>query len=174
MPGVGVVVILIFILDQLTKYLAVRDLSPYGSLVVIPDFFSLTFVQNKGAAFGMFAGLPTPWRELALGAVSLIALVFVFNMLIKDTRETFVPRLSLALILGGAFGNILDRVRLGSVVDFLDFYVGELHWPAFNVADASICIGVTLLLISMSTKQNRDGSRADQNVTEDTVKMASS
>jgi signal peptidase II len=160
--AVAILVFLVFALDQLTKFFAVRDLAPLGTVEVIPSFFSLTFVQNKGAAFGMFAGLPSPWREITLGIVSVIALGVVIHMLITETgthrdgTPVFtatvrkLPRIALSLILGGAFGNLLDRVRNGAVVDFLDFYVGKLHWPAFNVADSSICLGVTLLLLSMT------------------------
>ena len=148
--AVGALVLSVFTLDQLTKFVASRDLAPLGSVEVFPSFFSLTFVKNKGAAFGMFAGLPSPWREVSLGVVSIIALGFVLHMLITESRNKVLPRLALSLILGGACGNLLDRVRFGSVVDFLDFYLGDLHWPAFNIADSSICIGVILLLWSMS------------------------
>lgn len=147
--AISVLVILIFVADQATKILAVRDLAPLGSIEIIPSFFSLTFVKNKGAAFGMFAGLPSPWREISLGVVSAIALGFVIHMLVTEGKHHRVPRLALSLILGGACGNLLDRVRYGAVVDFLDFYIGQYHWPAFNIADSSICIGVVLLLWSM-------------------------
>jgi signal peptidase II len=159
---VGILVVLVFVLDQLTKFIASRDLAPLGSVEVFPSFFSLTFVQNKGAAFGMFAGLPSPWREISLGVVSAIALGFVLHMLIVESKDRRLPRLALSLILGGACGNLLDRVRFGAVVDFLDFYLGEHHWPAFNVADSSICLGVILLLWSMSfAKQDKSTELTD-------------
>ena len=114
--AVGILVFLIFILDQLTKLIATRDLAPLRSVEVFPSFFSLTFVRNKGAAFGMFAGLPSPWREVSLGVVSIIALGFVFHMLVTESKNQKLPRLALSLILGGACGNLLDRVRFGAVV----------------------------------------------------------
>jgi signal peptidase II len=144
----------IFILDQWTKFLAVEKLAPVDSIEVIPGFFSLTFVQNKGAAFGMFAGLPSPWREVSLGVVSVIALGFVIHIFITEAKEQPLLRIALSMILGGAFGNLLDRARAGAVVDFLDFYVSQYHFAAFNVADSSICVGVALLFWSMSRAEN--------------------
>lgn len=147
--SVGAIVVLVFVLDQMTKSVVLRDLQPLGRVDIIPNFFSLTFIKNKGAAFGMFGTLPTPYRELSLGIVSLIALAFVFKMLLTDAQEDILMRVSLSLILGGALGNLLDRARHGAVVDFLDFYIGEYHWPAFNVADSAISLGVTFLLLTM-------------------------
>ncbi len=140
---------LVFILDQLTKALAIKELEPHGSIPVIPSFFSLTFVKNKGAAFGMFGGLPTPYREISLAVVSLFALGFVVHLMLTDAREDRLAKLSLALIIGGAFGNLVDRARFGAVVDFLDFYWHQYHFPAFNVADSAISVGVALLLLKM-------------------------
>ncbi|MBU0664561.1 MAG: lipoprotein signal peptidase [Proteobacteria bacterium] len=134
--------------DQLTKLWILRSFSLYESLEIIPGFFSFTYLTNKGAAFGFLAGQTGAWRHylfLMLGAVALVVIVIAWS------RMRYAHRLysiSLPLIGGGALGNLIDRVRHGSVVDFLDVYIGAHHWPAFNVADSAITIGVVLFFIA--------------------------
>ncbi len=135
------------ILDQLTKYLVRINFSLHDSLEIIPGFFHLTFIRNTGAAFGIFAGQPALWRQVFFISVVLIALVAIFIMYRKFGRESRLYCVGLGLIAGGALGNLIDRIRFGSVVDFLDFFVGSYHWPAFNVADSAITIGVGILII---------------------------
>jgi len=142
--------ILLFIiaLDQYTKILTVNSFALYESLEVVPGFFSLTYLTNKGAAFGFLAGVDSAWRHyffLILASVALVLLMVAWFRLRKEHRF-YGP--ALALIAGGAIGNVIDRVRLGAVVDFLDFYVAGHHWPAFNVADSAILVGVVLFLLS--------------------------
>ena len=135
-------------LDQWTKVLTVKHFALYESQEVIPGFFNLTYLTNKGAAFGFLADVEGAWRHyffLTLAAVALVILVIAWIRLRKE-HPGYGP--ALALIAGGAIGNVIDRVRLGAVVDFLDFYVGSYHWPAFNVADSAIFVGVFLFLIS--------------------------
>jgi signal peptidase II len=142
------ILLLVIGLDQFTKILTVSNFTLYESLEIIPGFFSLTYLTNKGAAFGFLAGVDASWRHyffLILASVALVLLLVAWFRLRKEHRF-YGP--ALALIAGGAIGNVIDRVRLGAVVDFLDFYVAGHHWPAFNVADSAILVGVVLFLLS--------------------------
>jgi signal peptidase II len=134
-------------LDQVTKYLILFTLSPGDSVPVIPGLFNLTLTFNLGAAFGLWSGLPSGVRELVLALTNLLALGVVVYFMRQPHYRSSLAQTALAGILGGAIGNIIDRFVHGSVVDFLDFYVGRAHWPAFNVADSAICVGVTILLV---------------------------
>jgi len=138
----------VFFLDLLTKYLAENFLSG-KSITVIPGIFNLVLVWNKGAAFGFLATAPEIVRKLILIFVSLFAAVL--TILYAYAKKDSLSKLefySLALIAGGALGNLYDRIFLGAVRDFLDFHIGEYHWPAFNIADASITIGIILFLFN--------------------------
>jgi signal peptidase II len=143
----------IIIVDQVSKFYIQQTLELHQSFVIIDGFFNLTYIRNPGAAFGILADHGNGIRTLFLTGVGFLAvllLAFYFN---RSPEEAWVSHLSFALILGGAFGNLLDRIRLGEVVDFLDFYLGKFHWPAFNVADSSISVGLTLLVIFSFTKR---------------------
>jgi len=140
--------ILILVLDQVTKYLAVSYLSGGVVKEVVPEFFNLVLVYNPGAAFGMFAGLGDEIRRFVLLGMTAIALVVVLFMQ-KEVKGDRLSEVALVVILAGAIGNLIDRVRFDSVIDFLDLYIGQYHWPAFNIADSAICIGVALLLVRM-------------------------
>lgn len=145
--NVIIVMVLICVLDQLSK-LAIMDwLHPGAIYPVIPKLFNLTLTFNKGIAFGLFSDFPDMWRQIFLGVTTLAAVCVLLYLLRHEYYNSKVGRFALALILGGAVGNIIDRVRLGYVVDFLDFYLGSYHWPAFNVADSAICVGIVILLI---------------------------
>ena len=144
--GAILVCVLLIVIDQLTKIIAERYLFLGEPVPVIDGLFNLTLVYNPGAAFGMFGDLPDPWRRITLGAVSLLALLVVVRFMYKEAREDTVSQYALVAILSGAIGNIIDRVRFDAVIDFLDFYVGEHHWPAFNVADSAITLGAILLI----------------------------
>ena len=135
--------------DQLTKYLAETMLHSGHSVQVIPGLFDFTLVYNPGAAFGMFSGLPDLYRRVVLWAVSIIGVGVVVYFFAKETENDRTAALSLAAILGGAAGNIIDRFRYDSVVDFIDIYWKEHHWPAFNIADAAISIGVTIIMLRL-------------------------
>ncbi len=148
-------------LDQLTKYLILLTLSPGDSVPIVPGLFNLTLTFNLGAAFGLWSGLPSGVRELVLALTNLLALGVVVYFMRQPHHRTPLAQTALAGILGGAIGNIIDRFVHGSVVDFLDFYVGKMHWPAFNVADSAICVGVTILLVlsfSSPTEQTNTSS----------------
>jgi signal peptidase II len=137
----------ILVLDQITKYFVEKHLRLYEVLPVIPGFFNLTHVRNKGAAFGILSGLPGVWRILFFVSFTLIA-VAVIATLIKKTEERLLVA-AFALIMSGAIGNVIDRIRYGEVVDFIQWYVKSYYWPSFNVADSAISIGVVLLAIDM-------------------------
>lgn len=140
---------IIVILDQLTKFSISRALPLGHSLPVIPDFFDISHVLNPGAAFGLLAGRSAAFRNPFFIGVSLAAIALIVYYYHQYLREASLPALGLGLILGGAVGNLIDRVRLGVVVDFLDFHISGYHWPAFNVADAAISVGVALMLLDM-------------------------
>jgi signal peptidase II len=134
-------------LDQLTKILVARSVDLYGSVTVIPGFFNITRIHNKGAIFGAFSAVGGSGILFLLTSASLIALALVVYYFIKTPAADRRVKTALALILAGALGNLVDRVVRGFVVDFLDFYVGRWHWPFFNVADSCITVGALLLLL---------------------------
>jgi signal peptidase II len=142
----------IFALDRWTKWLVETSLSPFDAKIVIPGFFSIVRSENPGVAFGLFAESTSQYRASALIVFSLIAVGVLAGMLWKAHRFDRTTSAGLALIFGGALGNVFDRVRVGRVTDFLDFYAGNLHWYTFNIADSAICVGAGLLLLAMWTK----------------------
>ncbi len=137
---------LVVLLDRLTKWAVASNIPLHESVVVIPGLFHLTHVENPGAAFGLFADSSAQWKVGALVSFSVVALVIVSALLWKKSHSLSTTTIGLSLILGGATGNLWDRMVSGHVVDFLDFYVGSYHWPAFNVADSAIVIGAILLI----------------------------
>jgi len=142
MTRLGVVAGAVLILDQVTKALILAHLPLGGSIAVIPGFFDLTHVHNPGGAFGFLAGMSAEVRSLLFIAVSLVAAGLILYFYWQTPLGQRFLSVGLALIFGGAVGNLVDRMRFGIVVDFLDVYAGTLHWPAFNVADSAITIGV--------------------------------
>lgn len=136
----------ILILDQISKAWILERLSLHQSESIIPDLFQLTLVMNKGVAFGMGSGLEDALRPFVLWGAMILAITVLLYLLVQDYRGSLVGQIGVAGILAGAIGNAIDRYRYGAVVDFLDFYWGNYHWPAFNVADSAICVGVVLLL----------------------------
>lgn len=140
------IVAAVFVLDRLTKWLIEQRFDLHDSITIIPGFFRITHVQNKGAAFGLFADTASEWRVTLLVMFSVVALVVVAGLLWKNHHSMITTGIGLSLILGGALGNLWDRVVAGHVVDFLDFYLGSYHWPAFNIADSAIVSGALLLV----------------------------
>jgi signal peptidase II len=134
----------IVVADQIVKWIVLRHFAP-GEQRAVTDFFNLVLVFNKGAAFSLFAQAPG-WQAPLLSAFALIAAIAVSIFIVRSPGRQILC-LGLALILGGAIGNVIDRVRFGQVVDFLDFYAFGWHWPAFNVADSAISIGAVLLIL---------------------------
>jgi signal peptidase II len=141
------VILAVVAIDQATKLWIMRNFALYESKVVIADLFNLTYLTNNGAAFSILAGQPAVWRQLFFIGAAGAALVFIWIAQRSFGRNSIVCSLSLALIAGGAIGNLIDRIRYGFVVDFLDVYIGAHHWPAFNIADSAITIGVILFII---------------------------
>ena len=146
--------VLVLILDQVTKIYIDRTMELHSSITVIEGFFNITYLRNKGAAFGMLANssFRLPFFIL-VSTVAVVVIMFVIKRLREDQRLAAV---SLSLIYSGALGNLIDRVRLGEVIDFLDVHWRGHHWPAFNVADSAICVGVFLLAIDMIREERRE------------------
>ncbi|MEJ2037979.1 MAG: signal peptidase II [Desulfosarcinaceae bacterium] len=140
-------------LDQVSKALVLKYIPLHHSIAVIPGLFNLTHVQNPGGAFGFLAGNSGPWRHWIFLGAALVALVLILYFHPQTPKDKPRMRLALAMIFGGAVGNLIDRVRFGSVVDFMDFYSGQLHWPAFNVADCGVTIGVTIFVLHIVFKK---------------------
>ena len=136
----------VVLVDRASKWLVGRNITLHDSLTVVPGFFRFTHVENRGAAFGLFSDSPSEWKVTVLILFSLIALVVVSALLWKNSHSMTVTGFGLALIMGGALGNLWDRLLEGHVVDFLDFSLGGYHWPAFNVADSAIVMGALLLV----------------------------
>ncbi len=138
---------LVVLLDRVSKWAVATTLPLHGNpLTVIPGFFDITHVENTGAAFGLFAESTAQWKVAALVTFSLAALIIVAVLLWKSSHSVSTMTVGLSLILGGAFGNLWDRVVDGHVIDFLDFHIGTYYWPAFNVADSAIVVGAILLV----------------------------
>ena len=139
----------ILLLDQATKYMVVQKLPLYRRVEVIQGFFNLTHVRNTGGAFGIFGGEKGGIGSILFVAVSLIAVGAILYLFTKVKESEKILALSFSLILSGALGNLIDRLRYGEVVDFLDFYLSTYHWPAFNISDSAICIGIGLMAIEV-------------------------
>jgi len=156
---VSMIVAAVIVLDQFTKYVVLQRFSLHESVPVIPGFFNLTYVRNPGAAFGILAGAHGAWRTVFFITVSLVALAVIIT-LVRKTHDR-LPLVAFALIGGGAVGNLIDRVRSGEVVDFIEWYYRSYHWPAFNIADSAISVGVALLAVDMlfPRKQNVKGEK---------------
>lgn len=145
----GVVAAAVFTGDQLTKRAVARTIPLHATVPVIPHFFNLTYIVNSGAAFGLFSEDPSPWKIGLLVLISLVLLAAVVAIVWNSRKMDLGTGVALALILGGAASNLLDRVRSGRVVDFLDFYVRDYHWFTFNIADSAIVAGACLLILRL-------------------------
>lgn len=143
--GLGLIVVLA---DQFTKHWAITTIPQFIAITVIPGFFNLVNVRNSGAAFGFLNDPGTEWQVWMFAAAALIACVLI-HVLASTSKSNGLLFLGLGLVLGGAIGNFIDRIQFQSVVDFLDFYVADYHWPAFNVADIGICLGAGLVMLSI-------------------------
>jgi signal peptidase II len=145
---------LIVLLDRATKLWIIAHIQQGHAIVMIPRIFRLTHVVNTGAAFSIFEGTSSPAlvRNLLIG-FSMIAVAVVLGLIWKMGRSATLTSLALALILGGAIGNLYDRIRFAYVVDFLEVHIVHYHWPDFNVADSAIVVGACLLLLEMLRPQ---------------------
>lgn len=143
------IAILVIALDRVTKWTIAKRLSMHDSIQVIPGFFRIIHTENPGAAFGLFADSPSEWKAGLLIVFSVVALLIVCGLLWKNSHSLTTTGVGLSLILGGAVGNLWDRIVSRHVVDFLLFYVGQYQWPAFNVADSAIVVGAGLLVFEI-------------------------
>jgi signal peptidase II len=137
----------VIILDQATKYWIMQSMRLHESISIVPNLFNFTYIRNPGAAFGLLAGSSNAFRTVFFGVTSLFALALLGTILVRLPAKDWVGQVSIAGILGGAVGNLIDRLRFGEVIDFLDVYLESYHWPAFNVADSAISVGVVCLII---------------------------
>jgi signal peptidase II len=147
-------------LDRFSKWIVASRLSLHDTITVVPGFFRITHVENSGAAFGLFSDSSFEWKLALLIIFSLLALGVVSVLLWKNSHMVSTTGTALALILGGALGNLWDRMIAGHVVDFLDFYVGSYHWPSFNVADSAIVVGALLLVADILFSKTPERERA--------------
>lgn len=150
--------IAVIVLDQITKAVITEKLFMYGSHKVIDGFFNLVYVMNPGAAFGFLGGAPEIFRYLFFISVTVLAILLIIYYILKNKSQDVLVVISLTLIFGGAVGNLIDRIRFGAVVDFLDFYIGTWHWPAFNVADSAISVGAVLMIWEMLVSRKKTSS----------------
>ena len=142
------IALLTFALDQLSKHWLLYDVGMIARPpIVVTDFFSLVMVWNKGVSFGMFSRMGHDFMPMALTVMALVISAILARLAL--TTEKRFERIAYAMVIGGALGNALDRIRFGAVADFFYFHIGDLGWPAFNVADSAICIGVSLLLLTL-------------------------
>jgi len=140
---------MVFAADRLSKWVVEQRVSAFDVHHVIPGFFDIVHSQNRGVAFGLMNDSPSAGRTLVLIVFASAAMLVVASMLWKASRSDRLTAIGLALILGGAAGNLFDRIVWGQVTDFLEFYIGDLHWPTFNVADSCVVIGSGLLVLDI-------------------------
>lgn len=145
--------LLLFAADRVTKIWIDRNIGAFDTWTVIPGFFNIIHAENRGMAFSLMADWSSAWRSVFLIGVSAAVLLMVAVMLWQ--AQTRLQRGALALVLGGAAGNLYDRVARGSVTDFLDFYAGGYHWPTFNIADSAITVGALLLVFELLSSRGK-------------------
>lgn len=149
----GLISGLVIVLDQITKMLVLAHISLYQKITVIPGFFNLTHLMNPGGAFGFLADSDPTVKNVVFIGASFLALVMILYFYHQTPVDYPYLGAALAMIFGGAIGNLIDRFRFGEVVDFLDVYVGHLHWPAFNIADSGVTVGVAIFIIHILFKK---------------------
>jgi len=137
---------LVVLIDQFSKAVILKSMPLHHSISVIPGFFNITFILNPGGAFGFLAGQPPLTRHVFFLGITSLAICFILVLYRKIPQTHLLLAVAFALIIGGAVGNLIDRVRFEKVIDFLDFYLGNYHWPAFNVADSAISVGMAIFI----------------------------
>jgi signal peptidase II len=154
------IVLIVVLLDRWTKHLVAARIALYSHVQVIPGFFRLTHTENTGAAFSLFADSTAPWKTGLLIAFSVLALMVVSTLLWKNHQAHVATGVGFSLILGGALGNLWDRLARGRVIDFLLVYVKQYQWPVFNLADSAIVVGAGLLIIEILFAKSHTGENA--------------
>ncbi len=149
----GLLSLAIVVVDQVTKVYVMETMRLHESIPVIANVFSITYIRNPGAAFGFLASSSSSFRFVFFGLTSVFAVGLLGMIMVRMPKDDWMGRLSVAGILGGAIGNLLDRLRYGEVIDFLDFYINGYHWPAFNVADSAITVGVVFLILHFAMEK---------------------
>lgn len=149
----GLLSLAIVVVDQVTKVSVMESMRLHESIPVIANLFSITYIRNPGAAFGFLSSSSSSFRFVFFGVTSIFAVGLLAMIMVRMPKDDWMGRLSVAGILGGAVGNLLDRLRYGEVIDFLDFYINGYHWPAFNVADSAITVGVVFLILHFATEK---------------------
>jgi signal peptidase II len=148
------IALIVVLLDRWSKRLIAQRVALYAHIQIIPGFFRITHTENTGAAFSLFADSTAPWRTGLLVGFSMVALLVVFVLLWKNNPNHFVTGIALSLIMGGALGNLWDRLARGRVIDFLLVYVKQYQWPVFNLADSAIVVGAGLLILEILFHQS--------------------
>jgi signal peptidase II len=144
---------LVVLADQISKTLILKYLPLHHSIPVVAGVFDITHIRNPGGAFGLMANMSVFGRSIVFLFISSIAVGLILYFYSKTPRTHTFLSIGFALIFGGAVGNLIDRVRFGSVVDFLDFYIGNYHWPAFNIADSAITVGIFIFIYHLLFKK---------------------
>ena len=150
-----IVFLVVIALDQSTKLIIQQTLPLHKTVEIIPGFFNLIHVRNTGGAFGIFGGEKGPVGSVLFVAASLVAVGILVILFMRVKEHEKMLKFSFALLLSGAIGNLIDRVSYGEVVDFLDFHVSSYHWPAFNVADSAISVGIGLMALELLIKEQK-------------------
>lgn len=163
---IGVSLIIVS-LDQITKLLIINTMQLHESIPVVAGFFNLTYIRNPGAAFGLFATTNSAFRLIFFVGTSIFALGLLGTIFYRIHPDDVWGQLTVSSIVGGAIGNLLDRLQHGEVVDFLDVYIGRYHWPAFNVADGAISVGVVSLLIIFALDKKKNDPPPESTPQED-------
>lgn len=143
------------IIDQLSKLAVQANMLLFESKTIIPGFFNITYILNPGAAFGIFRGQPESFRKAFFIIVTVIACIFLLVLLYKEFSYK-LRTFAYTAVIAGAIGNMIDRIRVGKVVDFLDFYVKDFHWYAFNFADCCITVGIAVLILDMFVNKKKE------------------
>lgn len=146
----------IVFLDQITKAAILKNFFIHESYPVIDGFFNLVYVMNPGAAFGFLANMSGTFRYIFFTGITVLVIALIIYYIATSKSHNTLYVISLSLIFAGAVGNLIDRIRFGAVVDFLDFYIRTWHWPAFNVADSSISIGAAVMIWGMLTQRKNE------------------
>lgn len=144
---------LVVLADQISKSLILKHLPTHRSISIIAGFFDITHIRNPGGAFGLMANVSPAARTVVFMFISSLAVGLILYFYSKTPRRYALLATGFALIFGGAIGNLIDRFRFGNVVDFLDFYLGSLHWPAFNIADSAITAGIFIFIFHLLFKK---------------------
>ena len=148
----------VIVLDQITKAAIVAKFFLHESYTIVAGFFNLVYVMNPGAAFGFLANASATFRHFFFTGITIAVILLIIYYVMKSKPQNMLMVISLTLIFAGAVGNLIDRIRFGAVVDFLDVYIGTAHWPAFNVADSAISVGAVLMIWGMIMNREKTHS----------------